>query len=229
MAIATTATTNYTRDQLITLSARAAGLLHPSEDLDANTKAVAADLLWTILQGLQARGIACRATDRATATLTAGQAYFDAADDTVSVESGITVRSSDGTDLPVVTWSRQQYERQPNKATTGRPIYAFPEEQSGGTWRVWLWPVPTSDWATATYPRQRRSRDVNQGNYNIDIDHRGLRALMLGLGADLARSMGSYSKWSELNKSFEDEIGIYQGDDSPKGPKTFVFSETPWG
>jgi hypothetical protein len=186
-------------------------------------------MLWLGLQDLQNKGLILRATDRYTLTLTASQAFADMPADTVSVEKGIMVRELGGTtELPVLLYDRAAYQAQPNTAEEGRPCYCYPEAVSGGTWRLYFWPVPTADWLTVIVPRGKQMRDITTGNINVDLDPKWLRTIVDMIGRDFAMHFGSPTKAAQMQSLLSQHMAEAMGDESTRGDTQFIVPSTPW-
>jgi hypothetical protein len=228
MTIATTATTEFSVDDIVTLALQTAGLLNANHPASADNLALGRRLLFLGLQNLANKGIIIRAIERATLTLTAGTAYVDAASDTQTIEKGGVMRGSDGLDVEITMIARAQYQALPRKDIEGVPSFYFPEQQTAGGWRIHFYPVPIAGWTTFVVPRTRKSRDVNVGSVTLDFDPRWHLTIVNELAGRLARSKGRRDLASELLSEAAGQAEQAMNNETERGDVCFVVSGTPW-
>ena len=231
MTVATTATQDFDVDELTSLARAKLGVLHAEHlnDEDPAILALGRKLLFLELQALKSDGIVLRWKERYASTLTSGTGYVDAPADTLSIEEGATIRSSDGvTDRPINLYSIEQYQRIPNKTTSGPPVYYAPEQQSDGTWRIYLYPVPDDGYTSITYPRQRRGRDLSNGSHSVDLNPAFYKAVVCYLALCFARHHRMRDAIEDFRNEYRAELERAQGDDTPHGSGFMTIPPTPW-
>lgn len=229
MTIATTSTTELNVDELITTSLQMIGFLNPGHQATSGDLDLGRRILGLGLQSLANTGVKLRMRDLLTLTLTPDVAYIDCPADTVSVERGGVIKNVDGlTEIPIEAIEIQRYQSMPVKTTSGMPTYYWPEQQSSGIWRIYFYPVTTSDWPTFIVPRVRKSRDVNAGNLTVDLDTRWHLAITKYLQATLARSKGRRDLATELMNEYENERTRAENNESERGNGMYTIQPTPW-
>lgn len=232
MSVAATATTDYSVDQILRLAMVTAGVLNPKHFNSSHVEAQLAAgrmQLFVVLQALQNDGVILRARERASLSLTASQAYVDAPSDTISIEKGAVTRSTEGTDIELTLYSIDQWQVLPDKTIEGKPNFYYPEKLSATeTWRIHLYPVPTSDWPTLIVPRTRRLRDVENGTVNLDLHPKHYLHVLNTMAAWFARGSGRRDLALELGAEAVAERDRAEADETERGDTMFVASRTPW-
>lgn len=234
MAVSATATKEYTVDEIVSLAMVTAGVLNPQHyargEADPAELAVGRAWLFFKLQSLQSSGMVLRARERAEQPLVTAQAYVDLANDTLSIEEGVIVRHSDGiTERQVTLINLLQYQQgRPDKTVQGTPVQAYPEQQSTGAWRLYLWPVPDGEYTTISIPRTRRLRDVEPGNVTLDLDRKMHLALLTHLAARFAGSKGRAARAGELSVESGNEQARAENDETDRGGVQFVVDGGIW-
>ncbi len=186
MTISATYAWEPSRDQVIKNALHGCGQLNASASPNAHQKTVGAEMLQTLLHGLQKRGVHLNRIERYAQSITAVTAavpYIAAPADTVDVEQGASVRSSDGTtEHPVSRITVSEYQALTQKQTSGQPTMYCPEKQSNGTFRIYLYPWgDTANWTYLVYPRVREPRDLDSGTVTLDVPPSWMEAVTAGL------------------------------------------------
>lgn len=227
MTVATTATTEFNVDELITIAYRLNGF-GPQPPTN-NDLQLGRQILQLGLQALSNTGIKLRTRELVTLTLTPGVSYVDPASDTLSIEKGGVIRNLDGvTDIPIELIPMSRYQELPDKTTSGMPTYYWAEQQPGGTWRIRFYPVTTADWPTFIVPRTRRARDVDTGNVTVDFDPKWHLTIVNFIQAKLALSKGRRDLGTQLMTEYDTERQRAEDNESEKGDGMFVAYSTPW-
>lgn len=228
MTVAATATADYSVDQIVGLSMVTAGILNPAHFFQNNIPAAELQVgrMWLFLHlaSLQNSGVVLRAREPVTATLTAGTAYVDAAADTISVEKHMTV--GDGTtDRMVAVVNEETYRGMADKTQQGPTTMVYPEQQSGGTWRLYLWPVPDSTAVSITYSRTRRLKDVELGSVTLDLNPRWHKHIVSHLAQRFAGAKGRKDTEAIHAAEAGVERTLAENDETPRGDVCFIAPE----
>ena len=187
MTVSTTYDYNPRRDEIIRLALIKAGLLHGQQTPSADQLGVGAALLKLFLAKLQNEGVILNALERYVIPLTAGTAMVTMPADTLTVEKVATVHSSGGADYQLdCVGNVETYQTIVDKGLLGRPTMYYAEKGPTSAWNVYLWPVPTAEYASATFLRTRRLRDIETGDVNLDLPVKFLPAAVGHLAAQLA-------------------------------------------
>lgn len=227
MAVSTTASADYNVDKIVGLAMVTAGVLNPahyvSGEIPPAELQVGREWLFLKLQTIQSAGTVLRARERVTLPLVTGQAYVDAAADTLSIEDGIAIRHSDGvTDRPVTLINVIQYQSRADKTVAGSPIECLPEKQASGIWRLFLWPVPDGEYVSIIVPRTRRLKDVEQGSATLDVDAKMHLFLVTHLAARFAGSKGRRDTAMGLASESSGEQQKAESDETNRGGMQLV-------
>jgi hypothetical protein len=232
MAIGTTATRVFNIDEHTTLALQALGMLNPDQgngQASPGNLALGRKLMLLGVRALVNDGVILRMRERVSMTLTSGTNYVDMAADTVSIEQGGVLRSADGnTDRPIELYSIEQYQRLPNKNTSGVPNFYYPEKQPNGDWRVLFYPVPTTDYPTFVVPRTRKPRDMETGDVDIDLDDKFHLAASMFLRKEFARAKGRRDLAADLKADYMFELERALNDETPRGRFGYTIDDSPW-
>lgn len=229
MTVAATPTIELDVDATIKLALFRAGMLNAGANPDAGQLSIGKMFLRDILTSVQSKGVIMRATERYEQATVAGQAYVDAPSDTSSVEKGAIVRNTNGAEFEMQLYSRRDYmTRIPVKDTQGKPNIYYAEQLPSGLFRIFLWLVPTTDWPTIVYPRERKLRDVSEGNVTIDLDQRWSLPVGLMLAMEFARHYGRVARQQALKDDLREALGDAGDNETERGDMTFTISSTPW-
>lgn len=229
MAASTQYAWELRRDQLITRSLQLAGLLNAGHSASAQQIALGVDLLQMNLMALQSEGILLHAVERYSLTLSDGVASYVQPADTISVEDGAIVRSTQGNDTPIVMLSQADYNRRAVKTTTGQPTEYMAEKSIGEVWTIYLYPVPTVDWPTLVYPRVRKLRDSDSGSVSLDIPLKFTEAVSLKLASRFCRHYNRDSKAKSLMDEYEEARDLALNDETQRGPMRLIAEPIFWG
>lgn len=216
--LASTATFDLVRDQVITASLHLCGVLHADHVPDAGQLKVGTRLLSMGLMSLQADGVILRLLDDYEQAITAGTAEYAAASDTMNVEgSGHYVTSTDGFDHPLSMMQRNQHNGISDKSLQGTPAQLYVRDSVTGPTLV-LYPVPDSNWTSFTYLRTRKIRDVSSGNVHLDIPDKFIDAVTLNLAYKWALHYNKDGKAKTLYELYKLEAEKVVSDETPRGP-----------
>lgn len=223
MTVSNTYAFNPTADEIITTALQRCGRLHAQQTPKAEQYALGRKFLQARLHALEGDGARLNVIERYTSALTAGTAYVDAPADTVSIESSATVRDSNDNDYSLQgPISRAHYMSLADKNLSGKPSHYYPEVSSTNTVRIYLWPVPTSDYASITYVRARLPRDVDTGDVTLDAPPKFVRWATLAVGADFAGHYRDTSMEDKLELLAAHELNKAMNTETPKGDLQFV-------
>ncbi len=228
MAVSGNATWTLRRDNLITRALNLAGLLNAGHSPTAVQIALGADFLQMVLQGLRARGVVVNAIERYTQALTAGQAAYTAPADTLDIEDGAVLVNTSGSHTPLELISQVYYNRLGVVSTTGQPTQYMVEKAANEVVSFTLYPIPTSDWPSVIYPRVRKPRDIDSGDVDIDLPPKFTLGVAMALASLLCRHYNRESKAKELLEESQDELNVALGDETPRGPMSFVAPAVFW-
>lgn len=223
MTVSATATWELRRDQLIARALNLAGVLNAGHNPSRDQIAVGVDFLQMLLASLQSDGIILQAIERYSQPLTAGVGAYLAPADTLDVEDGAVVRSTNGNDITLtMIGSMRDYNALGTKTISGQPTEYYAERNPTGTSTVYLYPVPTSDWPTLIYPRVRRLRDNDRGDVSIDVPVKFTEPVCLKLGARFARHYNRDAKAKALLEEYNEAHQRAMNDETGRGPTRFV-------
>ena len=163
------------------------------------------------------RGINLWTLDEATIAMVADTATYNLPLDTIGIMD-IVIRTGSGvtqSDLTISRISSTTYSSIPNKNSTGRPVQAWVDRQSGATEsggitypQITMWPIPDqSSKYTLVYFRLRRIQDAGDGVTTQDIPFRFLPALVSGLAFHLSGKIsGAEMKRPLLKEEYEEDF-----------------------
>jgi len=224
-------TFDLTRQGIIRNAYQMAGIVTPGSEPDSGQSAFAGDLLNTRVKALQSEGIILVKLERTTMPLTAGQASYDLAADTLDVDPGKPYVTGNDINVPMDWYSRSMYMALTVPDTQGQPTSIYIEKTA--TITAHLYPVPDSNWTSMTLPRIILNDDLLTGNSVTGLQAKYLRTFIFGVAADLAlaHGLGSYTA---LNAKFEEEKMLAVRDDTQRGSVTFCpdwgdYSGSGWG
>lgn len=228
MTTSANAAFDLSRDQIIRTAYQLCGIVSAGTDPDANQIAMASDFLNMGLKSLQNDGIILRTVDRTTTTLVAGTAQYTCANDTLDIDdrsvyvSTGTAGTTTNTDLVLRPISRGQYMEMSLKAVQGQPTMIYVEK--GATVSFFLYPTPSADWVSLTYPRIRLLRDMDTGTVTADLPSKYLKYVAYMLAADLALHHGLLPRYQMLSTTAAGEKERAVQDDTERGPVRFVVT-----
>jgi hypothetical protein len=229
MAVSSSYAWELRRDQLITRSLQIAGLLNAGHTASRDQIALGTDLLQMVVTALQNDGIFLHAIERYSQPLSDGVISYVQPADTISVEDGAVVRSTDGNDTQVHLLTPIDFNRRAVKTQTGQPTEYMGEKSINETWTIYLYPVPTSGWPTLIYPRVRKLRDSDSGNVSIDVPVKYLEAVALKLASRFCRHYNRDAKAKALLDEYEEAREMARNDETNRGPMRLMVEPLFWG
>ena len=182
MTIATTRTRELDINRLILHAYRLASLRDTSQGASEGDLSFGRDCLQYILDGMQAEGLRARAVEFKTITLETTVSSYDLDTDTIDVVGTIMWIPPDATaaeitanqaggELPLVGITRDDWQLQVAKDSTGRPLqYYCHRTASPPQLRVWPTPVEANDLGTLRMQVHRLAADSNDGAKTIDME-----------------------------------------------------------
>jgi hypothetical protein len=167
---------------------------------------------------MQAEGVIMRLFDDYTQEITEGVDAYDAASDTMSIEGyGAYITSTDGIDTPMSMMFRHEYNAVADKTEDGSPAFLYVKDSVNGMSLI-LNPAPDGNWASFTYVRQRKIRDVSTGSNHLDIADKYQDAVMLNVAWKFCGHYKMFSQMPLFKSLYNDEVKRVITDDTPRGP-----------
>jgi len=229
MTIATTAVWEPTVDQVLTQALRGLGVLHAAHSPAPEVLAFGREAITAWMHALVARGVPMNLVESYPQTLTASTRSYSAAADTESVEKGGIVTDTAGLDHPLELITREDYLRISDKLTEGQPARYYAEKTSTSGFTIYLYPVPTTDWVTFTYPRVRRPRDNDTGARTIDLPRSLMKAAVAQAKYEYA---GHFRRTPDvidmLRQHADDDLDEALGAENPRGDLQFTVPSLHW-
>ena len=155
--------------------------------------------LWTVALG--------------TTTLTSGQAQETLTSDVIDLLEVVIRRS--GTDYEVNKISRSEYQRQPDKTTTGRPSQFYLDRQILPV--INLWPVPENSTDQLRYYYVQRIEDVDSLTNTTAVPFRFYPCMVAGLAYYLAIKRAP-DRVQMMKSIYEEEFQRAANEDEDKVP-----------
>lgn len=199
MTIASTRTRELNINQLILHAARTATLLSYYQGTSGQEALLSfgRDCLDLILDTMEAEGLRARAITFDTVTMVAGQSAYTLDDDTIDVvghgmyippdatAAEIALNQAGG-EIPVVTLTRDQWQNNPAKDSTGRPLNMFCDRTTSPP-VLRVWPTPTSsDLGTIRLQIHRLAADSSDGSKTVDMERFWGLYIIYALARELA-------------------------------------------
>ena len=209
MTVSTTSTWERTRDQIVTSALWRCGVLHAQQIPAPDQLALGVVFLDEILHALIGHGVLLRCTERYTQTVVPGVATLSVPVDTISIDSAsfATIKDSGGQDILVQSCNRDTYQMIFNKTSIqGTPTYWYSECNSDNSWTIYLYPIPSSQYVSFTYPRIRKIKDDETGNLSLDVPPKFTLALTYTLARDLAVHYKRLQLIPHLGQLADDEM-----------------------
>jgi hypothetical protein len=150
-----------------------------------------------------------------------GNYTYQLSPDTLDVFDGYirtsTAQPYSQTDFKIRRYSQVQYDRIPNKLSTGRPLNWMLQRYTT-TITVVFWPVPdTSQPYTFLFTRFRRPQDAGKYTNNVDYPYRGLPVLVAGLSYYMAmRRPALADRLPMLQEAYESQYDFWKRADSDR-------------
>lgn len=219
---------DLSRDQIIRSAYQLCGVVSAGQQPNANQISMASEYLNMGLKSLQNDGIILRTIDRTTTTLVAGQAQYTCASDTLDIDDRSvyvttgTAGTTQSTDLKLLSIPRGTYMEMSLKLIQGQPTQIYVEK--GAAVSFFLYPTPSADWVSVTYPRVRLLADMDSGSVTPDLPSKYLKYVTYMLAADLALSHGLLARQQTLAGIAFDEKERAVQDDTERGPIRFMVT-----
>jgi hypothetical protein len=229
MAVGVLTTWEMKRDKLIQRALNLAGVLNAATSPKPEQIALGVDLLQMAQSEIQTDGIILRGIEQYSVALTSGTASYTQPSDTLSIEDGGIMRSSQGVDVPIsILGSMRDYLSRSLKTITGQPVEYYPEEQTDGTWKIFFYPVPDGNWPTFIYPRGRRLKDVDSGLLSIDFPVKFTLPLTMRLASLFCHHYNRAEKAKDLLSEYMETLGRAMGDETNRGPLRLIAEPLIW-
>jgi hypothetical protein len=180
------------------------------------------------LRAWQARGVMGWKVQRTSLALANGTAAYDLAQVTrdVKVEE-FMLRDSSGTDVALRHLVREEYQRLPNKSTTGRPTSVLVERNvantvggkvyQGGV-RLTFWPIPDAAY-TLIYSAEQRLQDITEDTQQIDWPIEYEEQLLFDLAYDLGLEHGAVEeRMQRVERRRNETADAMIKDNNERGP-----------
>lgn len=222
-------TARMTALELLRLALGQVGQLEDDGRLTPTQRAHGFRLMRMKLSTWQARGVLLAKVSRTTMSITlAGGATYNLAQSVAGVlVDEVMLRDSNSIDTPLQHWRREQYQRIPDKTTTGSPV-AFTVEQnvtntSGsktfpGGFSLTFYPAPDATYTIALALESAISDVESDADY-IDIPRKYEEALLYDLAYDLAiGSPKSADVMGILAQRRNESWKVLKNDNSERGP-----------
>lgn len=173
--------TDVVTDALLKIYAHEAG-----QTLDAVASANGIRALRNMLRTWAVDGVRLWLDDELTVTPVAGTATYTLG--TRALEIKQAFRRNSGSDTPLRLFTREEYNRLPNKTTSGSPFALWADRDRTST-SVTLYPVPDASSAASDTIRvtcKLQIQDVTAGSEDIDIPPEWAETLVYNLAVRLA-------------------------------------------
>jgi hypothetical protein len=160
--------------------------------------------------------------ERVTMVLTSGVSAYSLAANTLDVAIDhpfVTQTGTNGINVPLEWWSRNQYMTLTVPGTLSQPTSLWVEKTS--TLVAHLYPTPDSNWASMTLPVVTLLDDLNSGAATTGLQAKYLRTLVLGVALDIAISSGLLPRVNMLTQQYEEAKKLAVQDDHQRGDLKF--------
>ncbi len=199
-----------------------AGVVMAGANPDSAQLAMASDFLNLRVKELQSNGIILVTVERRTIPLIAGTASYALASDTLDVATDhpfVTQSGTNGINVPLQWWSRDQYMILTVPTTLSQPTSIYIEKTA--TITANLYPVPDSSWVSLTLPIIKLLDDLDSGGAVTGLQAKYLRTLVLGTALDLAIAHGLLPRVNILAPQYEEAKKLAVQDDHQRGNLRF--------
>ena len=171
-------------DAILRSALQKAGLLALGREPSAQQLSHARTFFDEFLKSLDTKGPVLMQMERTTLALTANEAEYNLATDTVEVTFPLMVKptGSTGSETQISPMTYKMYQEMPSKDQTGVPIRCYVEKLAVVTLR--FWPVPDVAY-TVSYQRQRLLRNADSGS-TLDLTARWQLGVSFQLAAFMA-------------------------------------------
>jgi len=182
---------SLTAREVVTYSLQKLNVLPLTQTLDADEAAAAMQELNLMLKSWQRKGPPLWKKSEGTITMVSATSSYDL---TATLNPlrilGLRYRNSGSTDLPMRSFTREQYFDLPVKTSGGNPTQFYFDPQRGAP-TLYVWPVQatvTTETLRCTY--QKRIDDIDDLANDIDVPQEHLETVGYGLAARLLDSYG---------------------------------------
>lgn len=176
-------TGTYTNRDLITDAYRKIGVVAQDEPMDADTAQAGMRALDRLLKSWQNHGYQLWATASQSIVLTTAAAQVLSPVRPLRIYSARLVQTG-GNELPMCELTRSEYDRLPNKTTTGTPTQFYYDRQRESA-LFYVWPLDTTG-RTVNITYEREMEDQTDLEGTPDVPGEWWDALVYGLAARLA-------------------------------------------
>lgn len=227
MTISANSSFNPTADQIVRQAFQSAGIVPLGRVPRVDQLNDARDMLTTMLNAMQDKGIMLVTAERVTLTLAPGVASYTLAADTIDVEFPTTYSSPGSTSEQIVErMSYSDYAPLSDKTASGIPSRVYVEKTATLTATFWNVPTEAGTWH---YRRVRMIRDVDSGGVTLDITKRYLQAIIWKLAHRLALASGiGIQRVQYLEQQALAAQAEALGDDAERGDCQILLSD-PYG
>ncbi len=195
MTIATTRTRELDIAKICQRAHQLIGVANESQSISGDKLSLAKDFLEMILDDLEADGLRARAVAFETLALVTGQSTYTLNADVIDVVGEIMYIPPDAVDIdhaggeiPLVQISREDWQLQPAKDSTGSPLQYFANRAASPV-ELRLWPTPTAqDLGTLRMQVHRLAADSSDASKTLDVERYWVLCVTYKLGAQLASS-----------------------------------------
>lgn len=153
----TVAQTQFDATSMIEAATRRCGVLPAM--LSAELLLSAKNNLFLLLTRLSNRGVNLWCIQTVSVPMVPSQAVYVLPAGTVDVMTTMLKDNATGNEVEINKWTREDYFRQTNKTTLGRPLQFWYDKQFAAP-QMWFWPVPNDATQTAQLSVQRQPQDV---------------------------------------------------------------------
>ncbi len=181
-------------NRLIQHAAKTASLLSVYQGAPEALLSFGRDALEFILDTMEAEGLRARAVEFDTVTLVADQSAYTLDTDVIDVVGRAMYIDPDeadinhaGGEISIIGVTRDQWQVNPAKDATGRPIWMYCHRTSSPP-ELRFWPTPTATEAGATVRLQihRLAADSNDGAKTVDMERYWGLYLVYAIARELA-------------------------------------------
>ncbi len=216
--------TDFTLDRtgILRNAYQMAGIVMAGADPDSAQLSMGSDFLNMRIKALQSEGIILVTIERRTIALTSGVASYSMASDVLDVATDhpfVTQAGTNGINVPLQWWSRDQYMVLTVPTTLSQPTSIYIEKTA--TITANLYPVPDSSWVSLTLPVIKLLDDLDTGGATTGLQAKYLRTLVLGTALDLATAAGLLPRVNILEPQYENAKKLAVQDDHQRGAVRF--------
>lgn len=193
--MATSGSTDFTltTHDLIIEARKKIGIHETEEPLQADQLTMGKKTLNSMLKSWQVGGVSMSQYTEGTLTLVQSQSSYSFASGgdfaTVPFDMVDVRITRNGSDLPMMELSREEYYAIPRKAQEGYPTQWFYDRQrNSGT--MYVWPTPDATAGTLKFTYVRKIEDMDSNEDDLDLPQEWFEAVIYGLADRLAEEYG---------------------------------------